>query len=140
MDVFVIVSGTFSILAVFPLLYLAWRSVREACDLRVIQHELAGLVRESKEVGEEVHRLQQELRSEQQAAKRGIDETKRTVEQASEVVEQAVEQVAEAVAEAESRRHTPLARRLVVLAAALDGGLGRRARGAYSRAQSRGVV
>lgn len=112
-DVFVLVSGTFSILAVFPLVYLALRSTREARDLRLIQYELAGLIRESKEIGEEVHRLQRELRNEQVAATRGIDETKRSVEQVTEVVEQATEKVTEAVTEAATERRRPLAARLV---------------------------
>lgn len=71
MELFVLVSGTFSVLAVFPLLYLALRSVKDSRDIREIQHELAGLLRESKELGVDVHQRVSE-----------------TVEQVSSAVEQ----------------------------------------------------
>lgn len=111
LDILVLVSGAFSILAVFPLVFLALRSVREARDLRIIQYELASLIRESKEIGQDVQRLQREIRLEQKEAKRGIDETKRTVEQATEAVEQAAEQVTEVVAEATSKKRRTLSPR-----------------------------
>jgi uncharacterized protein YoxC len=114
-DIFVVVSGTFSIVTAIPLVYLAVLSVRDARGLRRIQHELACLVRETKEIGEEVHRLQHELRSEQDAARSGIDETLRTVEQVTEAVGQvseAVEQVVEVAVE----RRRPLLLRLLLLA------------------------
>lgn len=84
LSLFVLVSAAFSVLAGFPLAYLALRSAREARELRLIQLELAGLVREGKEVGEKVHWLQHEIRREQSSAKRSIDKTKRTVEQIAE--------------------------------------------------------
>jgi hypothetical protein len=71
--------------ATFLLVYLALRSVRDARDLRVIQSELTVLMRDTKDLAEERHGLQGEIRTDQRAAK----ETKRTVEQVSEVVEQA---------------------------------------------------
>jgi len=109
-DFFVLTSGTFGILATFLLVYLALRSVRDARDLRVIQGELTVLMRETKDLAEELHGLQCEIRTDQQAAKHGIDETKRTVEQVTEVVEQAADQVVEAaeqVAEVVVERRRP---------------------------------
>lgn len=93
--------------ATFLLVYLALRSVRDARDLRVIQSELTVLMCETKELAEELHGLQGEIRTDQRAAKDGIEETKRTVEQVSEVVEQAADQVTEAaeqVADVATRR------------------------------------
>jgi methyl-accepting chemotaxis protein len=109
-DFFVLTSGTFGILATFLLVYLALRSVRDARDLRVIQGELTVLMRETKDLAEELHGLQCEIRTDQQAAKHDIDETKRTVEQVTEVVEQAADQVVEAaeqVAEVVVERRRP---------------------------------
>ena len=100
LDTFVLISGTFSVLTVLPLMYLAVRSVRDAKDLRRIQYELAGLVTEAKEISEEVHALQREIQSDQRDAKTDGEHTRRTVEQVSETVEQvssAVEHVNEAV-------------------------------------------
>jgi len=96
-EAFVLASGTFSVVATFLLVYLALRSVRDASDLRLIQSELASLMRETKELAEELHALQREIQHEQRAAKSDIDETRRTVEQVTEVVEQAAGQVAEVV-------------------------------------------
>jgi methyl-accepting chemotaxis protein len=95
-DFSVLTSGTFGILATFLLVYLALRSVSDARDLRVIQGELTVLMRETKDLAQELHGLQCEIRTDQQSAKHGIDETKRTVEQVTEVVEQAADQVVEA--------------------------------------------
>jgi peptidoglycan hydrolase CwlO-like protein len=104
-DIFVLVSGTFSIVATVPLIYLAARSVRDARDLRLIQYELAHLMRQAKDMNEEVRDLQHEIHSEQQAAKTGIDETKRTVERVTEAVEQ--------VTESTAKRKRPLIRRIL---------------------------
>ena len=98
MQIFIAVGGAFSILSVFPLGYLALRSVREARELRLIQYELARLMREAKETGEEVHALQRKIRREQEAASRTIEETKRAVEQTAEQVTDVVEQAAGHVA------------------------------------------
>ncbi|MGH3134688.1 MAG: hypothetical protein ACRDNY_13290 [Gaiellaceae bacterium] len=62
----------------------------------MIQSELTVLMRDTKELAEELHGLQGEIRTDQRAAKDGIEETKRTVEQVSEVVEPAADQVTEA--------------------------------------------
>jgi low affinity Fe/Cu permease len=91
-DVF---ASTVSMLAIIPLGYVAVQSMREARNLRRIQEELTALVVDTKEISEEVHRLQRELRVEQDAAKVGIDETQRTVEHATEVIEQTAEKVTE---------------------------------------------
>lgn len=93
MDLFILISGTISIIAVAPLFYLAVRSIREARELRRIQHELAILMQDSKAVAQDVHRLQHELLSEQGAAKVRIDETKRTVDHVTTIVEQTAERL-----------------------------------------------
>ena len=100
LNIFVLISGTFSVLSVLPLTYLAVRSVRDAKDLRRIQYELADLITETKEISEEVHELQHEIQSDQRDAKADGEQTLRTVEQVSETVEQvssAVEQVNDTV-------------------------------------------
>jgi F0F1-type ATP synthase membrane subunit b/b' len=108
-DIFVLVSGTFSILTALPLVYLALRSVTDTRKLRLIQHELAVVMRETKEIGQDVHEVQREIRHEQDEAKSGIDQTRERVESVSETVEQVAEKVAEATL---SRRRLPLPRRL----------------------------
>ena len=102
MDLFVLVSGTISIVAVVPLFYLAVRSTLEARELRRIQHELATLMRDSKTVAHDVHRLQHQLLSEQDDAKLRIDETKRTVDHVTAIVEQTAERLTEATIDAPS--------------------------------------
>jgi hypothetical protein len=102
MELFILVSGTVSIVAVVPLGYLALRSVLEARELRRIQHELATLMHDSRAVAQDVHRLQHELRSEQDAAKLRIDETKRTVDHVTAIVEETAERLTEAVTDAGS--------------------------------------
>ena len=99
MELFILVSGTISIVAVVPLGYLALRSVLEGRELRRIQHELAVLMHDSRAVAQDVHRLQHELRSEQDAAKLRIDETKRTVDHVTAIVEEAAERLTEVVAD-----------------------------------------
>lgn len=115
-ETFALASGTFGIATTFLLVCLALRSVRDAHDLRLIQGELTGLMRETKELAEELHTLQCEIKNEQQAAKDGIDETKRTVEQVTEVVEHAADQVAEVVehvAEATGKQRRAVIRRML---------------------------
>jgi len=114
MDLFILVSGTISIVAVVPLFYLAVRSVVEARELRRIQHELAMLMHDNRAVAQDVHRLQHELLSEQDAAKLRIDETKRTVDHVTAIVEQTAERLTAVVADPahgleESPRRTRLA-------------------------------
>jgi hypothetical protein len=90
---FELFASTVSMLAIIPLGYVAVQSMREARNLRRIQEELTALVVDTKEISEEVHRLQHELRTEQDAARVGIDETQRTVEHATELIEQTAEKV-----------------------------------------------
>jgi hypothetical protein len=72
-DIFVLISGSFSIAATVPLMYLAIRSVRDARELRRVQLEVAGLM-------EEVHEIQREMHHDQRDTKTGILETKESVE------------------------------------------------------------
>ena len=58
LDVFVVLSGTFSIAATFPLLYLAVRSVRDGRNLRQLQLEVTDLMLEVRELQGEIHRDQ----------------------------------------------------------------------------------
>lgn len=53
-DIFVLISGSFSIVATVPLIYLAIRSVRDAREVRRVQFEVADLM-------EEVHEIQREI-------------------------------------------------------------------------------
>jgi hypothetical protein len=73
-DIFVLISGSFSIVATFPLVYLAFRSFRDGRELRRIQLEVAGLMGE-------VHEIQREIHRDQRTAKTEILQTKETVEQ-----------------------------------------------------------
>jgi hypothetical protein len=93
MNVFELISGAISMLAILPLGYVAVQSMRESRDLRRIQAELTVLVLESKEISQDVQRLQRELRTEQDAAKVGIDETQRTVAHVTAIVEQTADKV-----------------------------------------------
>jgi hypothetical protein len=71
-DIFVLISGSFSIISTVPLIYLALRSFRDASELRRIQLEVAGLMGE-------VHEIQREIHQDQQAANSEILETKKNV-------------------------------------------------------------
>jgi hypothetical protein len=73
LDIFVLVSGSFSILATLPLFYLAVRSVRDARELRRVQAEVAGLI-------VEVRELQHEMHHDQRRATSDLAVTKQTVE------------------------------------------------------------
>jgi hypothetical protein len=73
LEVFFVVSGGFSILATIPLVYLAWRSYRDARELRRIQLEVAELMHEVREVQHEIHSDQRETRTD-------LVRTKETVE------------------------------------------------------------
>ena len=72
-DIFVLVSGSFSIVATVPLVYLALRSFRDGRELRRIQLEVAGLIGE-------VHEIQREIHLDQRTAKSEILETKESIE------------------------------------------------------------
>src|SRR6266487_3591029 len=72
-DVFVLLSGSFSIVATVPLIYLAISSVRDARELKRVQLEVAGLMEEVREIQREIHQAQR-------TAKTEILETKQNVE------------------------------------------------------------
>jgi hypothetical protein len=72
MDVFVIVTGSFTVLVTVPMILLAMWSRREAEELRHIQTDLVTLMEESRRLAEEMHLLQAEFRKEQHEAV-GID-------------------------------------------------------------------
>ena len=54
-DIFVVLSGAFSILATLPLIYLASRSFRDGRELRRVQSEVADLMVEVREIQHEIH-------------------------------------------------------------------------------------
>lgn len=80
LDVFVVVSGAFSILATLPLIYLALRGHRDGRELRLVQHEVAELMTEVRE-------LQYEMHHDQRRAATEIVRTKETVERVAEAAE-----------------------------------------------------
>jgi hypothetical protein len=77
LDIFVLVSGSFSILATLPLIYLALRGYRDGRELRVVQREVAALMTEVRE-------LQHEMHHDQRVAASEIVRTKETVERVAE--------------------------------------------------------
>jgi hypothetical protein len=79
LDVFVVVSGSFSIVATLPLIYLALRGYRDGHELRVVQREVAALMTEVREL--------HEIHHDQRAAADEIVRTKETVERVAEAAE-----------------------------------------------------
>lgn len=77
LDVFVVVSGGFSIVATLPLIYLALRGYRDGRELRVVQDEVAALMAEVRE-------LQYEMHHDQRRAATELGRTKETVERVAE--------------------------------------------------------
>ena len=73
LDIFVLVSGSFSILATMPLVYLAFHSYRDGRELRRIQLEVAELMGEVREIQDEMHHDQRQAATE-------LVQTKETVE------------------------------------------------------------
>jgi hypothetical protein len=73
LDIFVLISGCFSVVATFPLVYLALGSFRDGRELRRIQAEVAALMGEVRELQHEIHVDQKDAKSE-------IVQTKETVE------------------------------------------------------------
>ncbi len=73
LDVFVVVSGCFSILATVPLISLAVKSYRDGRELHRIQLEVAELMSEVREIQHEIHIDQREAKTE-------LVQTKETVE------------------------------------------------------------
>jgi hypothetical protein len=72
-DIFVLVSGSFSILATLPLFYLAVRSVRDARELRRVQSEVAELIVEVRELQDEMHRDQRRATSDLAVTKQTVE-------------------------------------------------------------------
>ena|SRR2546423_15011983 len=72
-DTFVLISSSFSIVATFPLVYLALGSFRDGRELRRIQVEVAELMAEVRELQQEIHIDQKDARTE-------LVQTKQTVE------------------------------------------------------------
>ena len=85
MEIFVLVSGSFSILATLPLISLALQSFREGRELRRIQLEVASLMVENKRIGEEIRDLQQEMHLDQRHARSALVETQQTVERVAQI-------------------------------------------------------
>ena len=74
LDVFVVLSGTFSIAATFPLLYLAVRSFRDGRNLRQLQLEVTDLMLEVRELQGEIHRDQRVAVSSLEDTRRKLDD------------------------------------------------------------------
>lgn len=77
LDFFVVLSGSFSIVATLPLIYLAFRSYREGRELRRVQLEVADLI-------SEVRAIQHEMHHDQRRAATELVRTKQTVERVAE--------------------------------------------------------
>ena len=105
-DVFTLTMSAISIVAIVPLGYLGLRSVLEARELRRVQHEVAVLVHDSREVAGDVHSLQYELRAAQEAAGQRIDETKQKLDHVSTLVERTAERLPSAVVQSDVRQGT----------------------------------
>ena len=73
MDVFVIVTGSFTVLITVRMILLAMWSRREAEELRHIQTDLVTLMEESRRLAEEMHLLQAEIRKEQHEAVAAVE-------------------------------------------------------------------
>jgi hypothetical protein len=80
LDVFVLISGSFSIVATVPLIYLALRGYRDGRELRLVQREVASLMTEVRE-------LQHEMHHDQRVAASEIVRTKETVERVAKAAE-----------------------------------------------------
>ena len=78
LDVFVVLSGTFSIVATFPLLFLAVRSFRDGRSVRQLQLEVADLMLE-------VHELQGEIHRDQRVAVSRLEDTRRKLDDVAEL-------------------------------------------------------
>ena len=78
LDVFVVLSGTFSIAATFPLLFLALRSFRDGRALRQLQLEVTQLMHE-------VHELQGDIHRDQRTAVSRLEDTQRKLDDVAEL-------------------------------------------------------
>jgi hypothetical protein len=73
LDIFVLISGSFSIVATLPLIYLAFRSFRDARELRRVQSEVADLIVEVREIQHEIHHDQRQAASELMSTKEVVE-------------------------------------------------------------------
>jgi hypothetical protein len=73
LDIFVIVSGSFSIVAALPLIFLAVRSFRDGRELRRVQDEVADLIVEVREIQHEIHHDQRQATSELLSTKEAVE-------------------------------------------------------------------
>lgn len=73
LDIFVVLSGAFSIVATFPLIYLALRSFRDGVELRRVQREVADLMVEVREIQHEIHHDQRRATSELLSTKEVVE-------------------------------------------------------------------
>ena|SRR5205085_11469991 len=80
LDIFVVASGSFSIVATIPLVYLALVSFRDGRELRRLQLEVAQLMGEVRELQHEIHVDQRDTRTE-------LGQTKETVERVARATE-----------------------------------------------------
>jgi hypothetical protein len=78
LDVFVVLSGTFSIAATFPLLFLALRSFRDGRALRQLQLEVTQLMHE-------VHDLQGDIHRDQRTAVSRLEDTQPKLDNVAEL-------------------------------------------------------
>ena len=78
LDIFVLVSGSFSIVATIPLVYLALGSFRDGRELRRLQVEVAELMGEVRELQHEIHVDQKDARTELVQTKETVERVART--------------------------------------------------------------
>jgi|SRR6266568_9012904 len=72
-DIFVLISGSFSIIATMPLVFLAVRSFRDGRELRRVQLEVADLMAEVHDIQREIHRDQRLTKTELLATKENVE-------------------------------------------------------------------
>jgi hypothetical protein len=80
LDIFVLISGSFSLVATLPLIYLAVHGYRDGRELRLVQREVAALMTEVRE-------LQHEMHHDQRVAASELVRTKETVERVARATE-----------------------------------------------------
>ncbi len=73
LDAFVLVSGSFSIAATPPLIYLAARSYRDGRALRLLQAEVVALMTDVRDLQHEMHDDQRRAADELEATKARVE-------------------------------------------------------------------
>ena len=73
LDLFVLVSGSFSIVATLPLIYLAVRSYRDGRALRRLQAEVVELMTDVRDIQHEMHDDQRRAADELEATKARVE-------------------------------------------------------------------